>query len=163
MLMEPPKKYHHGNLREALCRATLQLLDAGGIEDVGLRDSARVVRVSASAAYRHFENKEELLAAVAAEGFRELAATLRTAADAPDPAIAVGFAYVEFALKRRGLFCLMFGPTLLQKEEYPALNKAVVEAGEAVARSSVIGNDSQALERFPSEMNRRGFPNQGCS
>jgi AcrR family transcriptional regulator len=64
---------------------------------VGLRETARRVGVSATAAYRHFNNKEDLLASVAAEGFWELTAAI--AAQESDPLRGVGLAYVEFALR----------------------------------------------------------------
>jgi len=145
MPTELRKKYRHGNVPGALCRAARQILDASDIEDVGLRKVARLAGVSAAAAYRHFESWEEVLAAVAAEGFSELTAALRASADEPDPAIAVGLAYVDFALTKRGVFRLMFGPILLQKEKYPTLNNAVAEAREAVGLSGAIGNEYQPL------------------
>ena len=77
-------------------------------EGVGLRETARRVGVSATAAYRHFDSKEDLLASVAAEGFRELAAAMKAAVDDHEPLIGVSLAYVEFALQKRGLFRLMF-------------------------------------------------------
>ena len=137
--MGPRKQYHHGNVPQAMRRAARQIVDAGDIEHVGLRELARIVGVSGTAPYRHFENKEALLAAVAAEGFCELAAALRTAAAGPDPSAAVGIAYVDFALTKRGLFRLMFGPVLLQKEKHPVLDAAVAEIREAVGRSAVTG------------------------
>jgi AcrR family transcriptional regulator len=90
---------------------------------VGLRETARRVGVSATAAYRHFDSKEE----VAAEGFRELSAAMRAAVDSREPLISLGPAYVEFALQKRGLFRLMFGPLLIERGKYPGLNEAVNE------------------------------------
>ena len=91
---------------------------------VGLRKTSRRVGVSATAAYRHFNNKEDLLASVATEGFRELAAAMETGATDSDPLPAVGLAYVDFALQKRGLFRLMFGPILVERAKYPELNEA---------------------------------------
>ncbi len=133
--------FHHGNVPEALLRAARQLLDAGDTEEVGLREVARRVGVSAAAAYKHFVDKDDLMATVATEGFRELAAELWAAADEPDPAIAVGLVYVEFARTRQGLFRLMFGPLLALGEKYPALRKAAEEAFEAVERSGLAGKE----------------------
>jgi AcrR family transcriptional regulator len=97
--------------------------------------------VSATAAYRHFSSKEHLLASIAAEGFRELTAAMEAAADGPDPLIALGLAYVEFALQRRGLFRLMFGPVLVERAKYPTLNEAADAAFGYIQRvaSSVGG------------------------
>jgi AcrR family transcriptional regulator len=118
------RPYRHGNLPNALRSAARAILDEDGPDVVGLRETARRVGVSATAAYRHFANKEDLLASVAAEGFRELAAAMETGAIEADPLRAVGLAYVEFALQKRGLFRLMFGPVLVERAKYPGLNTA---------------------------------------
>ena len=79
------RPYHHGNLPNALRAAARAILDEDGPDVVGLRETARRVGVSPTAAYRHFANKEDLLASVAAEGFRELAAAMETGATESDP------------------------------------------------------------------------------
>ena len=68
--------YHHGNLGPALIAAARELLDADGPGAVSLREAARRVGVSATATYRHFQDKDHLLAAVAAEGYWEFAERL---------------------------------------------------------------------------------------
>ena len=75
--------YRHGNAPEAMLLAARRLLAAGDPEAVGLREIARRTGVSAAAAYKHFVDKNDLMAAVAAEGFHELAAALRAAASNP--------------------------------------------------------------------------------
>ena len=123
-----PRPYRHGNLPNAMRAAARAILDEAGAEGVGLRETARRVGVSATAAYRHFDSKEDLLASVAAEGFRELSAAMKAAGGGDDPLIGVSLAYVEFALQKRGLFRLMFGPLLVERGKYPVLNEAVDEA-----------------------------------
>jgi len=120
----PQRPFHHGNLPNALRVAARAILDEAGPDEVGLREVARRVGVSATAVYRHFSNKEDLLASVAAEGFRELAAAMETGATESDPLHGVGLAYVEFALQKRGLFRLMFGPILVERAKYPELDAA---------------------------------------
>ena len=120
----PRRPNHRSNLPNALRAAARAILDESGSDVVGLRETARRVGVSATAAYRHFTNKEDLLASVAAEGFRELAAAMATGATGSDPLREVGLAYVDFALQKRGLFRLMFGPILVEREKYPELNEA---------------------------------------
>lgn len=111
----PPSSYHHGNLREALIEACLQALsEAPSSDGVSLRELARRVGVTANAAYRHFADKEDLLQAVAARGFRELAtrsahARGRHGADVVSGFRAAGQAYVDFARAHPALFRLMFG------------------------------------------------------
>lgn len=104
--------YHHGNLREALVAAGLAHLNASQSPDFSLRELTRQVGVSANAAYRHFASKEDLLTAMAAEGFRQLTADQATAMQVnlrvADGFLAAGRAYVLFARRHPALFRLMF-------------------------------------------------------
>ncbi|MBN2049785.1 MAG: TetR/AcrR family transcriptional regulator [Spirochaetales bacterium] len=107
------KQYHHGDLKEALITAGLAILAEGGAEALSLRETARRAGVSHSAPYRHFQNKEQLIGAIAAEGFRRLTKAL-------SDAIALGGgrfheelrlsgrAYVEFALNNPEHLKVMF-------------------------------------------------------
>ena len=146
-----PRPYRHGNLPNAMRAAARAILDEAGPDGVGLRETARRVGVSATAAYRHFDSKEDLLASVAAEGFRELSAAMRAAGDVRDPLIAVGLAYVEFALQKRGLFRLMFGPLLAERGKYPTLNESVNEAF-GFLQQVVTGAEDRPHEDDPSTM-----------
>ena len=105
--------YHHGDLRAALVEAGLAILAEGGdAAGLSLREAARRAGVSAMAPYRHFTDKDALLAAIAAIGFERLAEAQRAADDAPSPAAAMkaqGVAYIAFALEHPALFRLMFG------------------------------------------------------
>jgi AcrR family transcriptional regulator len=107
-----PRAYHHGDLRRALVEAATELASAGGVDGVVLREAARQVGVSPSAAYRHVASREGLLAAVGAAARQRLAARM-LAADAGGPADhfrATGRAYIEFALDEPGLFEVAFRP-----------------------------------------------------
>jgi AcrR family transcriptional regulator len=101
--------------------AVREILDEGGSEGVLLSEVARRVGVTSAAAYRHFSGKEELLASVATEGFRELAAAMEGAEAEVDPLVRARLAYVKFALRKRGLFRMMFGPVLTERAKYPEL------------------------------------------
>ena len=116
--------YHHGNLGPALIAAARELLDADGPGAVSLREAARRVGVSATATYRHFHDKDHLLAAVAAEGYRDFAAKLRAVDVGADGFARMGTAYIEFALAHPGLFRMMFGPLLRERERFPELGAA---------------------------------------
>jgi AcrR family transcriptional regulator len=122
------RPYHHGDLRQALVRSALEILSESGVGGLSLRAAARRARVSAMAPYRHFADKEALLAAVAEYGFRELAAQLTAAtATAADPRAglaALGVAYVLFARDEPSLFKLIFGPTIEKKSGHPGLDEA---------------------------------------
>ena len=124
-----PRPYHHGDLAQALIAATRSLLEEGGPAAVSLREAARRVGVSPTATYRHFKDKDALLAATAADGFAEFGRRLAgAAAEGPDPLGAMGLAYVRFALEQRGLFRLMFGPQLARRSSHPALEQAASTA-----------------------------------
>jgi len=106
------KGYHHGALRSALVQASIALAREGGPDRVILREAARAAGVSHSAAYRHFADREALLAEVAAFARNELAAEMRRQVNrAKDPRRrlrAVGNAYIDFALTEPGLFRTAF-------------------------------------------------------
>jgi len=82
MMIPSRPTYHHGDLRNSLIRAALILVAERGVEGFSLREAARTVGVSASACYRHFADREELLAAVAHEGMTTLADRMRIASEA---------------------------------------------------------------------------------
>jgi len=105
------KAYHHGDLGAALVSAALDLLESDGAAALSLRAVARACGVSAMAPYRHFAGKEQLLEAVAARGFEDLAESLDAAdrsAEGAEALAAQGAAYVAFACRRPALFRLMF-------------------------------------------------------
>lgn len=111
---DPPGKkgYHHGALHSALIEASIALAREGGPDRVILREAARAAGVSHSAAYRHFADREALLAAVSGYARNELAAEMRrrvNRASGPRKRLrAVGAAYIDFALNQRGLFRTAF-------------------------------------------------------
>jgi len=117
------KPYHHGDLRAALLDAADTLLDQGGDGAVSLREVARMAGVSPTAAYRHFADKEALLAALAARHFVEFGAALGGRG-----LNAMGHAYLRFALARPGRFRLMFGPLLQRAGQHPPLAQASAAA-----------------------------------
>lgn len=107
-------KYHHGDLRNALIDAAVVILNKQGVEALSLRAIARAVGVSQTAPYRHFGSRDDLIAAVAQDGFTRLAQALREAAkqagsDARERVIQQGCAYALFALAHPGHFRVMFG------------------------------------------------------
>ena len=126
---KPTAPYHHGNLRTALINAGLEALQGKPAHELSLRDLARQVGVSANAAYRHFADKEALLMALAAEGFRRFSmAQLQAVTTESSPQtmfLRSGQAYVRFAREHATLFQLMFG-------RFPAQGRSpeLVEASE---------------------------------
>jgi AcrR family transcriptional regulator len=127
--VEQKQGFHHGNLRRALIDGALQILAKEGAEAITLREVARRAGVTHAAPYRHFSSKEALLAAVAEEGFRQLAADLEAAARAPergdslDRLEAFGDAYIRFAVKHPAHYRLMYGPEFAQRGAHPSLSE----------------------------------------
>ena len=102
------RSYHHGNLEAVVLRAAGNILEKEGVEALSLRQVARRAGVSHSAPYRHFREREALLAALAEEGFEALGAAQREAGLAGGLR-GMGEAYVSFALAHPQRFRLMFG------------------------------------------------------
>jgi AcrR family transcriptional regulator len=144
------RPYHHGNLREALIDAALDLARAGGPDAVVVREASRRVGVSHNAAYRHFPDREALLSAVLERCAAALSGAMEARLEAvgpqdgtPERAFrrleATGRAYVEFALSEPGLFRTAFAvkrPQETGSGPYALLNAqldGLVEAG-AIAR-----------------------------
>jgi AcrR family transcriptional regulator len=108
-----PRGYHHGNLREALIRAALELIAQKGPAGFTFAEAARWAGVSPAAPYRHFRDRDELLANVALRGFRQFEAALAKAWDGgrPDTSAAfdrLGRAYLDFARGEPALYSAMF-------------------------------------------------------
>jgi AcrR family transcriptional regulator len=112
------KSYHHGNLREALLEAAIDIIDDEGTGNLTIRHLADRVGVSHAAPAYHFKDKSALLVAVATEGFRRLGEYFQrslSSADLADPAERVrqlGHAYIDFALSHPSHYRVMFGPDL---------------------------------------------------
>lgn len=107
------KKFHHGGLKTALIDATIEMIRDRRVEDVSVADAARAAQVSSGAPYRHFKDRDELLANVAAEGFRRLSKAKITAfgkhpKHSIESLIAGGCAYAEFGSDNPELFHLMW-------------------------------------------------------
>jgi AcrR family transcriptional regulator len=108
-----PRGYHHGNLREALIHAALELIAQKGPAGFTFAEAARYAGVSPAAPYRHFRDRDELLASVALRGFVEFEAKLARAWDGGKPeALAalerLGKAYLEFARTQPAHYAAMF-------------------------------------------------------
>lgn len=142
MQNEPPapgKSYHHGNLRAELLDTAVEQLRSAGSESLSLRALARAVGVSQTAPYRHFKDKDELLAALATRGYQALLQALKTAEQtAPNcpkqQLYAFARSYVDYATDNPELFKLMFGPSLQPLDRYPDLRDASRETLSFVQR-----------------------------
>ena len=109
----PRRPYHHGDLPRAMVQEAVRTIQEHGIPALTLRGVGAQLGVSRTALYRHFTDKQALLGAVAAEGFRLLSAALVAARDGAGggrPGFeAMGTAYVRFALEHPSHYRVMFG------------------------------------------------------
>ncbi|MFF0967338.1 TetR/AcrR family transcriptional regulator [Streptomyces sp. NPDC003703] len=141
--------YHHGDLRAACLRAARELLEEDGSSGLSLRAVARRAGVSATAPYRHYADRDALVSAVAAEGYRELAGHLAAAHPSPttpDELAAVADAYVRFALGHPALFRVMFAePCDPTSEERVRATAAISEYVRDIVRNAFPGTDPDAL------------------
>src|SRR5688572_20515193 len=120
-------RYHHGELREALIGATRTLVEERGAENFTLADACRVAGVTTAAPYRHFRSKQEILEEIASRGFEAMTARAMAVIAEKGPGtleaiVAMGQAYVAFAVSETAVFRLMFG-------QDPALKTAAHVAG----------------------------------
>jgi AcrR family transcriptional regulator len=141
--------YHHGDLRAACLRAAMELLEEGGATALSLRAVARRAGVSPAAPYRHYPDRDALISAVAAVGYRELAEQLAAAHPSPSTADdfgAIAVAYVQFALQRPALFRVMFAePCDTDNSERVAATNAISEYVSTIVQQSFPGFDTEAL------------------
>jgi AcrR family transcriptional regulator len=124
--MTDGKQYHHGDLKNALIEAGIEILAQDGFQALSLRKAAQRAGVSHAAPYAHFADKQALIAAISTAGYRHLYADLDAAISqhAGDPLgqLSEGaWAYVEFALQNPDTFRLMFSSAIERERAYPAL------------------------------------------
>ncbi len=123
------KRYHHGDLRQALIDGALELISEGNIESLSLRGLARKVGVSYAAPYHHFKDKTQLLSELAIDGFERLRVQMyeqcqSTSDDPKDALLAQGRAYLQFAVTHPSHYRVMFSIELSGRGEYPEVQSA---------------------------------------
>ncbi len=131
-------------LKARLVAAARNLLEREGLEAASLRATARRAGVSHMAPYRHFRDKDALLAAVAEQGFCAMTRFIDAAMAAGPTPHAAGLAYVSFALDNPALYRLMFGANLAPRARFPDL---VAAGAEAFARC--VGASGAMREAAP--------------
>ncbi len=132
--------YHHGNLREALIQAALTLIAERGLAGFAIAELARAVGVSPAAPYRHFRDRDAVVAEVARRGFDGLSAVLRQAAEAgdADPQGALercAQAHLAFAARKTAVYAAMFEPHF-PVSAHPELSRARDDAFAVIRRAA---------------------------
>jgi AcrR family transcriptional regulator len=148
--------YHHGNLKEALVQAALRLIAEKGAAGFTFVEAARAAGVSPAAPYRHYRDRDALMADVAARGFEAFEAALRKAWDGGRPNAftameRVGQAYLAFARAEPAFYTAMFD-TQLPADSTPELRQAgdrafavLREAAERLVEGAPVGRRPPAL------------------
>ncbi|MFZ5912474.1 MAG: TetR/AcrR family transcriptional regulator [Chloroflexota bacterium] len=116
--------YHHGDLKNALIKAGVEILADEGVGALSLRKVARQAGVSHAAPYSHFADKQALIAAISTEGFKQLYEQIKSVIEKywqnPETLlIETAWAYVQFALSEPDRFKLMFSSVLEKEKDYP--------------------------------------------
>jgi AcrR family transcriptional regulator len=122
------RPYHHGHLKAALIDGAVELIAEFGVRRFSVAELTRRLGVTAAAPYRHFANRDELLAAVAVRALRafgEALAAQSSEADRPEQRLAaMAGGYVRFAAQQPALFGVVFGIGLDKKQRHPELRQA---------------------------------------
>lgn len=142
--------YHHGDLRQALIEAALELVAEKDVSSLSLREVTRKAGVSHAAPYRHFEDKEALLAAVAEQGFGMFNDALEEATqDIANPLerLEAGFiAYVRYAIENPSHYRILFGAYGANAEKtYPSLAAAIKQAFKQFVNTIAQGQHLGAI------------------
>ena len=127
--MTTQKTYHHGDLKNALIQAGIQLLTEEGVNGLSLRKVAHLAGVTHSAPYAHFKDKQALLAAISTDGYEKVYQLLEQVVTAfpNDPLrqlIEIGWSYVQFGIKEPDHFKITFSASVEKEREYPDLVEA---------------------------------------
>jgi AcrR family transcriptional regulator len=151
-VLNPRRTYHHGDLRRSLIEVALTRVRQDGVEALSLREIAREAGVTVGAVYKHFGDKEELLAAVALEGFRLLAGMTESATSGrrgKARVMAVGDAYIDFASSDARLFRLMFSRLGMQRARSPlgaGMQGAYEQLRQAIADAQGITPEAVVVD-----------------
>jgi AcrR family transcriptional regulator len=149
------RTYHHGDLKNALQAAASALIAQRGAEAVSLREISQAAGVSHAAAYRHYADKQALLADLAEAGFRELTEINRrmvatTRGGALEQLKACGRAYVDFGVRRPHLLQLMFGGVITDWESHEGLAEASLQLAGTLA--GIVADGQARGEIRPGEV-----------
>lgn len=148
---ESARLYHHGNLRQALLDAALQLLKTTPPNRLSLRELARAAEVSHAAPYHYFSDREELIKAAGVESMRRFLQAQQQAVAAQEQPlqklVALGLAYIGFAAREPHAFALIFDPQLCPPGQPSDDMAPLIHANEALLGQCVQASQSDRTLR----------------
>jgi AcrR family transcriptional regulator len=152
----PSKKYHHGDLENALIKAGIEILSKEGMGGLNLRKVAKRAGVSHSAPYAHFKDRQSLVAAISTEGFRQLYrgldAAVSTATNPRQQLVEAAWAYAQFAMDNADTFKIMFAGMLEKEKDYPSFVDISRKTFERVVEIVRDCQDAGVLRPAPAEL-----------
>ncbi len=141
LMSRSSRAYHHGDLAAALESAAIELLAEQSATSLSLREVARRAGVSHNAPYHHFSDRQGLLKAVAARSLQDLLAAMlaarEVAATPRQQLVAIGAAYVDFAIEHPGQFGTIFDPEICDPREPSPVTAPLIEANDELLASVV--------------------------
>lgn len=151
------KSYHHGDLKNALIQAGVEILAKEGVEGLTLRKVAQRAGVSHNAPYSHFSDKQSLLAAISTEGFKQLYEKLEETVSLypTDPKRQLhegAWAYAQFAINNTDIFKIMFSGILEREKEYPTFVEISQKTFELVVKIVKACQEAGVLRPTPPEI-----------
>jgi AcrR family transcriptional regulator len=128
VLRKAKGEYHHGDLKASLKQAALRLVQDRGPRGFSLNEASRLAGVSVAAPYRHFDDKDALLAEIARDGYelleREIYKSVEKGGSLRDQIVESGMAYLRFARNHADYFTVMF-QSGLDRSKYPEIERSV--------------------------------------
>lgn len=145
--------YHHGDLKNALIQAGLEILASEGLGGLSLRKVAQKAGVSHAAPYSHFADKQALIAAISTDCFKKLHTELE-AVQAESPTellVETAWAYLQFALTHPERFKLMFSDVLEKEKDHPDFVETSQRSFRKLVEVTGICQQAGVLKPGPSE------------
>jgi AcrR family transcriptional regulator len=133
MMGTQKQPYHHGNLRQVLIESAAKMIADNGLDNITMRGLGKKVGVSRSAPYRHFSSKQDLLCAIAGDGFKKMRSYFQKAISGKEDDIieqfkSIGRAYIQFAVENPAYYRLMFGHEITEEQKTPELMASAASA-----------------------------------
>jgi len=157
MAMTRKNQYHHGDLKNALIQAGIEILSREGVNALSLRKVARKAGVSHAAPYAHFADKQALVAAISTEGYKEIYekvydAVQRHQGEPLRQLVEAAWAYVEFALTDPDHFKITLSGVVEKEKDYPAFVEIAQKSFNLVVELVAAGQRAGILREGPPDL-----------